>query len=36
MMRGDSVAILGEINEEIESMLDFSNMKAAPLNKIIN
>jgi len=34
IIRGDNVAIIGEIDDEIDKRLDFANIKAEPLGVI--
>jgi hypothetical protein len=36
VIRGDTVALIGEIDVEIESGLNFANIKADPLNPIFH
>uniref|UniRef100_A0A915JS85 U6 snRNA-associated Sm-like protein LSm8 n=1 Tax=Romanomermis culicivorax TaxID=13658 RepID=A0A915JS85_ROMCU len=36
LIRGDNVAVIGEIDEEIDRRLDFANIKAEPLLPIWN
>lgn len=35
IVRGDNVAVVGEIDEDVEKRLDFSSIKAEPLNAIV-
>eukprot|EP00112_Aurelia_sp_Birch-Aquarium-sp1_P006333 Seg1701.7 transcript_id=Seg1701.7/GoldUCD/mRNA.D3Y31 product="U6 snRNA-associated Sm-like protein LSm8" protein_id=Seg1701.7/GoldUCD/D3Y31 len=35
IVRGDNVAIIGEIDDEVDSGLDFANVKAEPLNPVL-
>jgi U6 snRNA-associated Sm-like protein LSm8 len=34
IIRGDNVAVVGEIDEDVEKRVDFSGIKAEPLNAI--
>uniref|UniRef100_A0A2K5ZQZ8 U6 snRNA-associated Sm-like protein LSm8 n=1 Tax=Mandrillus leucophaeus TaxID=9568 RepID=A0A2K5ZQZ8_MANLE len=34
IVRGDNVAVIGEIDEETDSVLDLGNIQAEPLNSI--
>jgi len=34
VIRGDTVAVIGEINQEVDSLLDFSSIKAAPIKSL--
>ncbi|RWS30201.1 N-alpha-acetyltransferase 38: NatC auxiliary subunit-like protein [Leptotrombidium deliense] len=36
IIRGDNIAVIGMVDEEIDSKLDFSNIKAEPLNPIVH
>jgi len=36
VIRGDNVAVVGEVDEPTDSALDFENMKAAPLNPVVH
>ncbi|XP_022099908.1 U6 snRNA-associated Sm-like protein LSm8 [Acanthaster planci] len=36
IIRGDNIAIIGEIDEETDSALDLSNVKAEPLNPVVH
>jgi U6 snRNA-associated Sm-like protein LSm8 len=36
LIRGDNVASLGEIDEELEETLDYKNIRAEPLKPISN
>eukprot|EP00828_Plagiopyla_frontata_P036343 TRINITY_DN47981_c0_g2_i1.p4 TRINITY_DN47981_c0_g2~~TRINITY_DN47981_c0_g2_i1.p4 ORF type:complete len:109 (+),score=37.00 TRINITY_DN47981_c0_g2_i1:63-389(+) len=36
LIRGDTIALIGEIDDDIEKNLDFSAIKAEPLKPIIN
>eukprot|EP01017_Pseudomicrothorax_dubius_P021880 TRINITY_DN2353_c0_g1_i1.p1 TRINITY_DN2353_c0_g1~~TRINITY_DN2353_c0_g1_i1.p1 ORF type:complete len:106 (-),score=22.20 TRINITY_DN2353_c0_g1_i1:115-432(-) len=36
LIRGENIAILGEIDEDTEANLDFPEIKAAPLKPIVN
>ncbi|CAG0881573.1 unnamed protein product [Darwinula stevensoni] len=36
IIRGDNVAVIGELDEELDSRLDLHNIRAEPLNPIIN
>ena len=35
IVRGDNVAVLGEIDEDVEKRVNFSTIKAEPLNPIV-
>merc|ERR1712189_162902 len=35
IIRGDNVAIIGEIDDEIDNGLDMDNVKAEPLNSVV-
>uniref|UniRef100_A0A8R1XW14 U6 snRNA-associated Sm-like protein LSm8 n=1 Tax=Onchocerca volvulus TaxID=6282 RepID=A0A8R1XW14_ONCVO len=34
IVRGDNVAVIGELDEDLDKRLDFSKMKAAPLGPV--
>lgn len=34
VIRGDTVAVIGEINKEVDSLLDFGSIKAAPIKSL--
>ena len=34
MIRGDNVAIIGEVDEDLDASIDFSSLQAAPLKPI--
>lgn len=34
MIRGDNIAVLGELDEELDSQIDFDKVRAAPLKPI--
>lgn len=36
IVRGDNVAVIGEIDEDVEKRLDFASIKAEPLNPIVH
>ncbi|RWS15411.1 N-alpha-acetyltransferase 38: NatC auxiliary subunit-like protein [Dinothrombium tinctorium] len=36
IIRGDNIAVVGLVDEEIDSKLDFSSLKAEPLNQIVH
>ncbi|GAV02977.1 hypothetical protein RvY_13472 [Ramazzottius varieornatus] len=36
MVRGDNIAIVGEVNEEEDAQLDFDAIKAEPLRHIVH
>ncbi|XP_018429502.1 PREDICTED: LSM8 homolog, U6 small nuclear RNA associated [Nanorana parkeri] len=36
IVRGDNVAVVGEIDEETDSSLDLGNIRAEPLNSVVN
>ena len=36
MLRGDNIAIIGEIDENLEASIDYSKIKAAPLKAVIS
>merc|ERR1712212_719921 len=36
IVRGDNVAVIGEIDEETDSNLDLSNIRAEPLNSVVH
>ena len=36
IVRGDNVAVIGEVDEEVDGSLDFDYMKAAPLNPVVH
>uniref|UniRef100_A0A6I8QI39 U6 snRNA-associated Sm-like protein LSm8 n=1 Tax=Xenopus tropicalis TaxID=8364 RepID=A0A6I8QI39_XENTR len=36
IVRGDNVAVIGEIDEETDSALDLGNIRAEPLNSVVN
>ena len=36
IIRGDNVAVIGDINEEQDSKMNFSNIKAEPLNPVVH
>ena len=35
IVRGDNIAIVGELDEEVDQRLDFSNIQAEPVMSII-
>uniref|UniRef100_A0A672GQW3 U6 snRNA-associated Sm-like protein LSm8 n=1 Tax=Salarias fasciatus TaxID=181472 RepID=A0A672GQW3_SALFA len=36
IVRGDNVAVIGEIDEETDSTLDLGNIRAEPLNSVVH
>ena len=34
IIRGDNIAVIGEIDEELDKKIDFDSIKAAPLNPV--
>ncbi|XP_041377157.1 U6 snRNA-associated Sm-like protein LSm8 [Gigantopelta aegis] len=36
IVRGDNVAIIGEIDDDTDSSMDFNNIKAEPLNSVVH
>uniref|UniRef100_A0AAZ3PN99 U6 snRNA-associated Sm-like protein LSm8 n=1 Tax=Oncorhynchus tshawytscha TaxID=74940 RepID=A0AAZ3PN99_ONCTS len=36
IVRGDNVAVIGEIDEDTDSSLDLGNIRAEPLNSIVH
>ncbi|NWJ10528.1 LSM8 protein, partial [Crypturellus undulatus] len=36
IVRGDNVAVIGEIDEETDSSLDLGNIRAEPLNSVVH
>ena len=36
IIRGDNVAVVGEVDDTTDAALDLENMKAAPLNAVIH
>jgi len=36
IIRGDNIAVIGELDEEIDQRLDYSQIKADPLNPIVH
>jgi len=36
IIRGDNVAVVGEVDDGTDSALDFENMRAAPLNPVVH
>lgn len=36
IIRGDNVALIGEIDDEADSRLDFTDIKAEPLNSVLH
>lgn len=36
MIRGDNVAVIGEVDEDLDAGIDFSKLQAAPLKPIHN
>ena len=34
MIRGDNVAVIGEVDEDLDAALDFSKLQAPPLKPI--
>ncbi|XP_062522741.1 U6 snRNA-associated Sm-like protein LSm8 [Corticium candelabrum] len=36
IIRGDNIAVIGEIDEEMDSTLDLSEIRAEPLNAIVH
>ncbi|XP_047333407.1 sm-like protein LSM8 [Impatiens glandulifera] len=36
IIRGDNISIIGELDEELDSQLDFSNLRAHPLKPVIH
>eukprot|EP00884_Botryococcus_braunii_P012087 jgi/Botrbrau1/2087/Bobra.0047s0047.3 len=36
VIRGDNIAIVGELDDDVDTRLDFSNIRAAPLRPVIH
>ncbi|XP_046339492.1 U6 snRNA-associated Sm-like protein LSm8 [Haliotis rubra] len=36
IVRGDNVAVIGEIDDDTDSAMDFNNIKAEPLNSVVH
>ncbi|XP_077982383.1 U6 snRNA-associated Sm-like protein LSm8 [Glandiceps talaboti] len=36
IIRGDNIAVVGEIDEDTDSSLDLTNIKAEPLNPVVH
>ncbi|XP_067127184.1 U6 snRNA-associated Sm-like protein LSm8 [Centruroides vittatus] len=36
IIRGDNIAVVGEVDDELDSRLDLSNIKAEPLNPVVH
>lgn len=36
IIRGDNIAVVGEIDDETDSSLDLANIKAEPLNPVVH
>jgi len=36
MLRGDNIAVIGEIDEEIDKRLDLKNVRAEPITSIVH
>lgn len=36
LIRGDNIAVIGELDEEVDSKIDFSQVRAAPLKSILH
>ncbi|XP_055336208.1 U6 snRNA-associated Sm-like protein LSm8 [Paramacrobiotus metropolitanus] len=36
MIRGDNIAVVGDIDEELDSQLDFDGIRADPLHQIVH
>eukprot|EP00434_Breviolum_minutum_P003347 symbB.v1.2.002943.t1/scaffold163.1/size290254/5 len=36
VIRGDNLAVVGEVDEEIDSRIDLSNIRAAPLKPVVH
>ncbi|KAJ8301731.1 hypothetical protein KUTeg_020718 [Tegillarca granosa] len=36
IIRGDNVAIIGEIDDDADSSIDFNTVKAEPLNSVVH
>ncbi|XP_070559852.1 U6 snRNA-associated Sm-like protein LSm8 [Ptychodera flava] len=36
IIRGDNIAVVGEIDDETDNSLDLSNIKAEPLNPVVH
>lgn len=36
IIRGDNVAIIGEVDEDIDKQLDFHELRAEPLNPVVH
>jgi len=36
VIRGDNIAVVGEVDEEIDSRIDLSNIRAAPLKPVVH
>jgi U6 snRNA-associated Sm-like protein LSm8 len=36
IIRGDNIAVIGEIDEEMDSTLDLTEIRAEPLNAIVH
>lgn len=34
VIRGDTVAMVGEVNQEVDNLLDFNSIKAAPIKSL--
>ncbi|XP_071818352.1 U6 snRNA-associated Sm-like protein LSm8 [Apostichopus japonicus] len=36
IIRGDNIAVIGEVDDDTDSSLDLSNIKAEPLNPVVH
>ncbi|KAL5014193.1 hypothetical protein ScPMuIL_008463 [Solemya velum] len=36
LIRGDNVAVIGEIDDDTDNSVDFSNVKAEPLSQVVH
>ncbi|XP_076447751.1 U6 snRNA-associated Sm-like protein LSm8 [Babylonia areolata] len=36
IVRGDNVAVIGEVDDETDSRVDFDNIRAEPLNPVVH
>lgn len=36
IIRGDNIAVIGELDEDLDSRLDLSSIKAEPLNPVVH
>eukprot|EP00929_Paragymnodinium_shiwhaense_P117615 TRINITY_DN8844_c0_g2_i2.p2 TRINITY_DN8844_c0_g2~~TRINITY_DN8844_c0_g2_i2.p2 ORF type:complete len:115 (-),score=23.13 TRINITY_DN8844_c0_g2_i2:92-385(-) len=36
VVRGDNIAVVGEVDEEIDSRIDLANIRAAPLKPVVH